>query len=246
MNREVWPPGPPLCTTSSPGTARRMSGRSCNCRASISAAVMTLLLVAISSRGVGTRVALTMTDSSSKSWACAIEDSTANATEEHKIDFNTAFSCFQETARTFRLTDFHSGAPRRLQHCRRCGSPRCPRRTPAGHKTTVRGRFPGFRFTALVRLPRPCGLSGSWTIARRLQLRGQPRRHTAFPRPCTWRELEARRGLGQVSIAVSAAAGAPAIQKGHIDTPVLVTLAEMNGVGLVEQVESKITARLAR
>ena len=59
---------------------------------------------------------------------------------------------------------------------------RSPRRTPVGSRTTTRGRFPGFRVTAAARLP--AGLSASvafWTTAIRSQLRGQPRRHTAFP-----------------------------------------------------------------
>ena len=41
-----------------------------------------------------------------------------------------------------------------LQLCRRWGLPRCTPRTPAGYKTTARGRFPGSRVAALARLPR--------------------------------------------------------------------------------------------
>jgi hypothetical protein len=52
-------PGPPVCTTLSPGTSRRTSGRVRNCRRSISSAVMTVTLLAISAAGVGLRVALT-------------------------------------------------------------------------------------------------------------------------------------------------------------------------------------------
>ena len=47
------------------------------------------------------------------------------------------------------------------------GSPRCPRRTPDGNKTTAPGRFPGSRVVAFARLPnnqRDC----QWLIGRRL------------------------------------------------------------------------------
>src|SRR5277367_988030 len=72
-------------------------------------------------------------------------------------------------------------APRRqLQHCRRDGFPRSYQRTPAGNRTTARGGVPGFRVVALVRVRKAQASVDSWTVARRLQLRGQPRFHTAF------------------------------------------------------------------
>jgi hypothetical protein len=46
--------------------------------------------------------------------------------------------------------------PRDDSTCRRDGFPRSPRRTPAGNRTTARGRFPGFRVNAFARLPRAC------------------------------------------------------------------------------------------
>jgi hypothetical protein len=49
--------------------------------------------------------------------------------------------------------DGHS-KPRDDSTCRRDGFPRSPRRTPAGNRTTARGRFPGFRVNAFVRLPK--------------------------------------------------------------------------------------------
>jgi hypothetical protein len=54
--------------------------------------------------------------------------------------------------------------------------PRCHQHTPAGNKTTARGRSPGFRIIAGVLLPKTFKASvGQWTFALRLQLRGQPR-----------------------------------------------------------------------
>jgi len=49
--------------------------------------------------------------------------------------------------------DDHS-KPRDDSTCRRDGFPRSPRRTPAGNRTTARGRFPGSRVLAFVRLPK--------------------------------------------------------------------------------------------
>ena len=49
--------------------------------------------------------------------------------------------------------DGHS-KPRDDSTCRRDGFPRSPRRTPAGNRTTARGRFPGSRVSAFVRLPK--------------------------------------------------------------------------------------------
>jgi len=46
------------------------------------------------------------------------------------------------------------GPRRRLQHCRRNGSPRSYQPTPADNKTTARGGSPGSRVVARVRLPR--------------------------------------------------------------------------------------------
>lgn len=65
-------------------------------------------------------------------------------------------------------------------HCRRDGFPRSYRRTPAGNRTTARGGFPGFRVVAIVLLPKAEASVDSWTLAIRLQLRGQPRFQSAF------------------------------------------------------------------
>ena len=59
--------------------------------------------------------------------------------------------------------------------------PRSPQRTPAGNRTTARGRFPGFRVVAFAHLPKASASVACRTIAHRLQLRGQPRYLTAFP-----------------------------------------------------------------
>ena len=53
-------------------------------------------------------------------------------------------------------------------------------RTPARYKTTVRGRFPGFRVVAWSTFPKPLRFQWGFQwlysdFARRLQLRGQPR-----------------------------------------------------------------------
>ena len=77
---------------------------------------------------------------------------------------------------------------RRLQHCRRDGFPRSYQRTPAGNRTTARGRYPGSRVVAFVFLPKvgslldrlPQASVDSSTSTRRSQLRGQPRFQTAF------------------------------------------------------------------
>ena len=67
MKIEVWPPGPPVCTTFKPGTLCRTSGKVRACWASMSAAVMSVTLLATSSSGVGTRVALTIMRGNSSS-----------------------------------------------------------------------------------------------------------------------------------------------------------------------------------
>ena len=59
MKTEVWPPGPPLCTTFSPGTAANASGTVRRCCAAISSAVMTVTELADCSEGVTTVVGLT-------------------------------------------------------------------------------------------------------------------------------------------------------------------------------------------
>ena len=63
MNTEVTPPGPPVCTTLRPGMSLSTSAKVRSWRAAMSSAVTTVTLLATSSAGVGTRVALTITDS---------------------------------------------------------------------------------------------------------------------------------------------------------------------------------------
>jgi len=53
--------------------------------------------------------------------------------------------------------------------------------TPAGNWTTARGRSPGSRVVAFIRLPEAWASVAFRTNARRLQLRGQPRNPIAFP-----------------------------------------------------------------
>src|ERR1700742_3242350 len=54
--------------------------------------------------------------------------------------------------------------------------PRCHQHTPAGNKTTARGRSPGCRIVACVLLPKASEASvDQRTFTLRLQLRGQPR-----------------------------------------------------------------------
>jgi hypothetical protein len=61
MKTELVPPGPPVCTTFSPGTSRRMSGTVRCCLLSMSWLVITVTLLAIAVVGVATRVATTTT-----------------------------------------------------------------------------------------------------------------------------------------------------------------------------------------
>ena len=73
MNTEVTPPGPPVCTTFSPGTSLSTSAKVRSWRASMSSAVTTVMLLATSSTGVGMRVALmTIVCSSGYRRACAV------------------------------------------------------------------------------------------------------------------------------------------------------------------------------
>ena len=62
MNTEVSPPGPPVCTTLSPGMSLSTSAKVRSWRASMSAAVTTVMLLATCSSGVGMRVAVITTD----------------------------------------------------------------------------------------------------------------------------------------------------------------------------------------
>jgi hypothetical protein len=97
---------------------------------------MTLTLLATWLAGVGSLVALTMIVSSLKSWARAASGAAraVSATEEYTMDFNTAFSWLQESARNLsgygyaiecpattpilsplRFTPLHPAHPGRLQ-----------------------------------------------------------------------------------------------------------------------------------
>ena len=86
---------------------------------------------------------------------------------------------FQVLTGQLRLRDDDSTlSPRRF--------PRSYQRTPAGNKTTARGRSPGYRVLAGALLPKTVKVSvASWAFAIRLQLRGQPRFLTVFQlNPC--------------------------------------------------------------
>ena len=82
--------------------------------------------------------------------------------------------------------------------------------TPAERRTTARGRSPGSRVIAFARLPKDPASVTYWTVAHRLQLRGQPRFHIRVPfdpfrEPRV--ELNAN-GLGQIrSIGVAGKGG---------------------------------------
>ncbi len=58
MKTEVWPPGPPVWTTFSPGMVESRSGAVRHWWASMSASVTRLRELPISVSGVGTRVAV--------------------------------------------------------------------------------------------------------------------------------------------------------------------------------------------
>ncbi len=70
-NTEVGAPGPPDCTTLSPGRACSRSGSVSNCWSWICAEVTTETLLPTWSRGVGIRVAVTVTWLTEVSWAWA-------------------------------------------------------------------------------------------------------------------------------------------------------------------------------
>src|SRR5262245_60707911 len=59
IKTEVWPPGPPVCTTLRPGTALSASGTVRYCWRSMSADVITVIELATSLSGVGIVVGLT-------------------------------------------------------------------------------------------------------------------------------------------------------------------------------------------
>ncbi len=71
MKTDVCPPGPPVCTTSTPGTVLSASGTVRNCSRSISAAVMTLTELPSSLASVGTVVALTTIGGNVSGTSCA-------------------------------------------------------------------------------------------------------------------------------------------------------------------------------
>ena len=86
---------------------------------------------------------------------------------ERKTDFNmTSPGKGQEPPRRIQMRGF-TNARATTPTCRRNGSPRNPRRTPAGNRTTVRGRFPGSRVSAFVRLPK-IHVGAQWQYGRRL------------------------------------------------------------------------------
>src|SRR5580692_69283 len=65
-------------------------------------------------------------------------------------------------------------APRRLEPVVTADT-RGPRHTPAGNGRRHKAGLLASGSSLFVRLPKGFALSGSWTSARRLQLRGQPR-----------------------------------------------------------------------
>jgi len=145
----------------------------------------------VTSSGCGVRVAVTTTVSGAAA-ARPGAKAQSKATDENKKDLCMTFSWFEPGVGTreapfmfCRMKSANTKAPRGddFQLLRRDGFPPQSPAHPTGNRTTAQGRFPGFRFFICVRLPKGIRLSGSWTYSRRLQLRGQPRYRTAFPKP---------------------------------------------------------------
>src|ERR1700753_2885505 len=143
MKTEVWPPGPPDCTTFMPGTRFRISVTVRSCCAAISSAVMTVTLLPSWDAGVAIRVAETTRVSSGAAWpelSSALPGrtqrirQTAPATGAHNI-LDTIFLRNNDTK------------------CRRSGLPAAHDAPRPEAWTTAQGWSPDFRAIARGRLP---------------------------------------------------------------------------------------------
>src|ERR1700722_9071577 len=189
MKTDVCPPGPPARTTLRPGTSLSTSGKVCSCRASISPAVMRVTLLATCDSGVGIRVAVTTTSSaatSAEAWAALARINPIIVTAIQKE--NDLFTASPRSNQEPKRGNAHEGLQRLQSRSHRDDSTTVAATVypavPSAPRLATRRRreegllAPGSQLA--FSFPRPEASVDQCTLARRLQLRGQPRNYTAF------------------------------------------------------------------